>query len=235
MEFAIHCIVRCLKVNNNFTCGNPFNNNLINQVITTELNVRYNAMMNSDGLDYGNFQIAAACIDQPSFVANDLPTNATINDLLNYANDFLACQCENTCSDFDPVMAELTSIFLGLNSRFEECYVPEPCYLANEGGETIETNFGLTFENKNDRIGVSLFPNPTDGVINLTSKDWIGASFRIDILNIHGQVMSTFDFQDNVESNIQLDLSSFSEGVYYMKASISYKEVVVKKFILLKN
>jgi len=116
----------------NLNCNAPLQNVLVNQIITTTLNVRYNALFNN-GLDFGNFQLSAACQNLPNDLVEDLPANATVNDLLDYANQFLECQCDGDCGDFDNfINHELTGIFLALNSRFHECHVPGPCTIVDD-------------------------------------------------------------------------------------------------------
>jgi len=221
-------------------CGNPINNNLANQVITTMLNIRYNAQV--IGLDYGNFQIAAACIDCPAFIHNSLPGNATINDLIAYANDFLGCQCTGICGEYDSdVQAALTGIFLGLNSRFNKCHVPGPCFYTNvevneSGNDFINPNF-VDFANKDDRMGITLFPNPADKILNLKFHDenFIGQTGTVEIFNVQGLKVAEQKFMGLGDDLLQLDVNKLSDGVYWLTTSIKGFNIEAKRFVIVKS
>ena len=70
---------------------------------------------------------------------------------------------------------------------------------------------------------VSFFPNPTTNILTIETSQ----KSSVEILNLEGQIIKSYKSTDN---NTIIDVSSFSSGIYFIKAS-SDKGVVVKKFI----
>ncbi len=91
---------------------------------------------------------------------------------------------------------------------------------------TISTTVGI---NENDKLAnVSLFPNPTSGIINL-SEDFVGINdFEIVVSNSIGKII----LQANNERII--DLSTFSNGIYYVMIRAKGMNSINKKVILIK-
>ncbi len=80
-------------------------------------------------------------------------------------------------------------------------------------------------ENNNDSK-VHIFPNPTNGNLNV---DIIGEYKKIEIKDIYGKTI----FQtDRVNSSNQFDLSSYSKGLYFILLYKPNKEVEINKVIL---
>jgi hypothetical protein len=68
----------------------------------------------------------------------------------------------------------------------------------------------------------TIFPNPTDGLLNLSSKDQIK---QIRIFDIHGRIVK----QDiNIER--QIDVSNLDAGLYFVQATINNR-LVSNRFI----
>jgi hypothetical protein len=183
-----------ISLSNNLlsNCNTPNDNALVNQLITTILNIRYNQLLNPNGpLDLGNFQLDAACAQIPGFIQNALPDNSTVNDLVNYANDFIGCQCTNTCGEFPFVMAELTSIFYELNLRFENCQSPKPC--SSDTKELVSDSNIFEVSNSEGEISVTLnnkihcYPNPTNGELNIDLHNYLEQEISISIYSLLGQ------------------------------------------------
>ncbi|WP_435132731.1 YCF48-related protein [Formosa sp. A9] len=77
---------------------------------------------------------------------------------------------------------------------------------------------------------ISIYPNPTTDFVNITSN--ISEKIRsIEFYNALGQSL----FSENIEENktdIQIDLSSFIKGVYFVKVYFENTKVVSSKLIL---
>lgn len=76
---------------------------------------------------------------------------------------------------------------------------------------------------------VSVYPNPTTGILNVTiSGDYTGTSYTI--YNNIGQVVSTVKV--NSQNDLRVDTSSYSNGVYFIKIE---KEGASKTLQFIKN
>ena len=220
-----------VSLSSGVTCDGT-NNSLVSQVITTTLNIRYNATMNANGsLDLGGFALSATCMNIPGHILNDLPSQPTVNDLLKYANDFLACQCNSTCGDFEDIMSELTGLFWGLNSRFNLCHVPTPCTVGQPGYS--DPNFGGgTIQNQIESI--TLYPNPINDFINLTVNEFVGQEAVIEIFDTRGAKMGERVYQPIDQNTLKLDVNNFESGLYWLSIKVEGHDIITKKFIVSK-
>ncbi len=78
-----------------------------------------------------------------------------------------------------------------------------PCYSAIDPASFIE-------------FPVSVFPNPTDGILNISSDAFENAAVGIKIYSLLGEVVYS-NMALNVTSQIAIDLSLLSEGMYLMQ------------------
>lgn len=211
------------------SCDGTSSNALVNQILTTTLNIRYNQMMNPNGqIDFGGFLLSDACMNIPGFISNNLPANPNVNDLLKYANDFIACQCTSTCGEYQPNMAELTNLFWGLNSRFNRCHVPGPCPL--DLGQL--PNNGQT--NMTDNTSIELYPNPTSDLINLKLVDGFGKTCTLEIFDALGQKVGEKVYQDLDQNVLQIDVQRYQNGMHWITIELDGFDRVTKKFMIVK-
>jgi len=81
----------------------------------------------------------------------------------------------------------------------------------------IDTNLAeTTYSNLNSSVfqldtNVSVAPNPTDGMVNITSKFNLKS---IELFDVQGRILET-QFESNMTS--QIDLSSKQNGIYFLK------------------
>jgi len=207
------------------------NNSLINQIVVTTLNVRYNEMINPSGnINYGGLTLSEACLNVPGFILNSLPGNPTVNDLLAYANDFLACQCNGTCGEFQPNMAELTNLFWGLNSRYNRCHIPGPCqFNLKQTGDEI-----VLQDNEIKNTSFDLYPNPTRDLINVKLVDGLDKSCLLEIFDARGVKVGERTY-DNLDQNIlQVNTQQYANGIYWMSIKLDGFEHVTKRFMIVK-
>jgi len=92
---------------------------------------------------------------------------------------------------------------------------------------TVDACVGIeeTADNFND---VNVFPNPTTGLINLDDAFTSKTDFEIFVYNTFGEIVSQ---GKNLKT---IDLSVFSDGIYYLKVKMDNMNVINKKIILLK-
>ncbi|HET8804304.1 MAG TPA: T9SS type A sorting domain-containing protein, partial [Aequorivita sp.] len=85
--------------------------------------------------------------------------------------------------------------------------------LDNRGPLTIEENATNLF---------SIYPNPTNGILNINSTSIIS---EITIFNNLGQLLLTF------ENKNQIDISTLSEGIYFLKIMDENGQTETKKVL----
>ena len=88
----------------------------------------------------------------------------------------------------------------------------------------IKENLGL---NKNIR----LIPNPSNGIVNIVTSLTNSQNIEISIHNALGQMVSNTIYSSLTNNSYTLDLTSYSNGVYFVTVS-NGEEKVVKRLIL---
>ncbi|MCD4746094.1 MAG: PKD domain-containing protein [Bacteroidales bacterium] len=95
---------------------------------------------------------------------------------------------------------------------------------------SITNSVGIN-QNSEENSNIYLFPNPSDGIFNISVKN-LSNPLNIFILNIHGQQIYRKKFEFNKpNSNIEIDLSSYSKGVYFIRF-INNEVNYIKKIII---
>lgn len=83
-------------------------------------------------------------------------------------------------------------------------------------------NNPLSITNKNT-TSIAIFPNPSNGIFNLKSQEPIYSPYTVS--DINGRILLTGTFE-GIEN--ELDLSSFSKGVYFLNNLSSTFQLLVK-------
>ncbi len=101
--------------------------------------------------------------------------------------------------------------------------------LATTQSENLTQGGIIDVENN---VNISIFPNPTLGVINLKISGLLGES-RIELYDLSGKLFYKENFiQGNQQSYIKiLDLSEYASGIYLLQLT-NNKNVITKKLIL---
>ncbi len=73
---------------------------------------------------------------------------------------------------------------------------------------------------------ISIAPNPSNGLVTITKNNQTTIS-KINVFDINGKVLKIIDSELNLES-IQIDLSKFSSGVYFVEISNDNDKIVRK-------
>ena len=73
---------------------------------------------------------------------------------------------------------------------------------------------------------ISIAPNPSNGLVTITKNNQTTIS-KINVFDINGKVVKIIDSELNLES-IQIDLSKFSSGVYFVEISNDNDKIVRK-------
>lgn len=76
---------------------------------------------------------------------------------------------------------------------------------------------------------VSVYPNPTTGMLYVSLNNFIGKELKFELFNMQGQLLIDQNMVDPTSNMTkQLDLSGFAEGVYMVKISSADKTFVTR-------
>ena len=79
---------------------------------------------------------------------------------------------------------------------------------------------------------INVFPNPSEGLVNLELKQFVPGNYRMTVFNAQGQLTMTDQLEISADQQlVQLDLSSFPKGAYIIKVA-SEKGIVVRRLML---
>jgi hypothetical protein len=148
------------------------------------------------------------------------------------------CLPDNTCGDpgnpEDPcniIYGNHAQIYFGKSSPLiyaieyngNETYTLE--IINNQGDQAYYLSEFLTIGDFK-LIEISLYPNPTDGVLYLRSD--IDQEIQAAFYNLEGKLLQSFIFD---ASNSQMDIKHFNPGLYFVVFENKTGEKVSKKFI----
>ena len=81
-----------------------------------------------------------------------------------------------------------------------------------------------------DLAGISIYPNPTSDLLNINFGNNVGRFDSVELFDITGKLITRRSLNNQIEQT-QLDVSTFSSGVYLLKVS-SEKEIFTTKVIV---
>ncbi|MBE50859.1 MAG: hypothetical protein CMP51_04125 [Flavobacteriales bacterium] len=90
------------------------------------------------------------------------------------------------------------------------------------------------FDKSIDLDIVNIYPNPSNGVFNLElshNDRFLTDNYILKISNILGQEVYSVEIDDDESSSIEIDLSQFNKGVYFIKVSDQMDSYVEKLII----
>ena len=91
---------------------------------------------------------------------------------------------------------------------------------------TVEECVGI---GENEGVGLELFPNPTNGILNINIRAEEFTNANLKVLNVLGkEVYSKAGLNINGDVSVRVDLSSQPEGVYFVVISGENQKVVRK-------
>lgn len=90
------------------------------------------------------------------------------------------------------------------------------------GWNATITCTGTLGEVSNNFLDYSYYPNPTTGIVTISSKDSIT---EVAVYNVQGQLL--FNQKMN-ELSANVDISHFATGTYFFKLKINYREANFK-------
>jgi hypothetical protein len=99
-------------------------------------------------------------------------------------------------------------------------------------GAYATTTFKIKVEELNelnqlDGTSFRIFPNPSNGLINISSNELSGKTVILEISNLEGKVI----FKDTIVNNISIDISSRPKGIYVIKLIVD-NEIITSNICL---
>ena len=86
----------------------------------------------------------------------------------------------------------------------------------DEEGKVIENNY----------VGLSVYPNPTTGILNITNEDIINSMSVSDITG------KTIYWNNTINSNsVELNMSKYNSGIYFISIGMKTGETITKKIV----
>jgi len=82
--------------------------------------------------------------------------------------------------------------------------------------QNLQINVGI--ENVSSNLNLSVYPNPTDGIVNIISQDQSNENVNLSVVNILGEVVYSDDLGKLAGNQaISVDLNDLPSGVYIVK------------------
>jgi len=98
---------------------------------------------------------------------------------------------------------------------------------ANGCSYTDTVNFISTFSVEElENAGISVYPNPTNSVVNISFKDKISEQVKVELFNVTGQKILVRELND--VSNLQISVEHLPSGVYFINVVLGTKNHLVK-------
>ena len=104
-------------------------------------------------------------------------------------------------------------------------YIPSDQSYSNGTAFGIRLKAGTLDIDENTLEGVSVYPNPSEGIINVTNTN--NNDNTIVVLDVTGKVV----YQGSVNSTTSIDLSSNGSGIYFVEVSNENGSIVEKVVI----
>ncbi len=78
----------------------------------------------------------------------------------------------------------------------------------------------------------SIYPNPTNGIVNIFLKNEISANTGIVVSSINGRVVLSKNYNTTNRKNISIDLTGNAKGVYFVNiksgGKVSSEKIILK-------
>jgi hypothetical protein len=78
----------------------------------------------------------------------------------------------------------------------------------------------------------NVYPNPTNGLINITTDFATNTNLKIEIRNIVGQNIFTKEEKNITSTNLQYNISNISKGIYFITLSTENGSAITQKIIV---
>jgi hypothetical protein len=80
---------------------------------------------------------------------------------------------------------------------------------------------------------LSMFPNPAFDVLTISTIMELSEPMKVQIANLQGLVVKTFDITSGMSAGMQLNVSSWKEGIYVVQ--VTYQNITVRQLLMIKR
>ncbi len=98
---------------------------------------------------------------------------------------------------------------------------------ADHGGDTSSTN-NIEFQNS-----IQVYPNPSSGLVFVKFNFASNKDLKVQVLNVLGQSLRTFNYANARTNEATLDLSSYANGIYMIQltdgTNTSTSKIIINK------
>lgn len=101
----------------------------------------------------------------------------------------------------------------------------------NDGASTWSKIVTVAATNANTTKVQSVYPNPTNGVLNINFSQLSETSFNVQVIDAFGKVYQQINSEDmNGSSTVSFDLTDLNTGIYFVKVSTENGQSDLTKF-----
>ena len=94
----------------------------------------------------------------------------------------------------------------------------------------VETEYGI--EDRSGDISVlSLYPNPANEVLKISSKQWVNSRVNIKVINQLGQLVLEHNAVSISSATIELNVESLEPGIYFIRCRDEQGKSSLGKFV----
>ena len=108
----------------------------------------------------------------------------------------------------------------------------EQLFKTNSYAEVSFKNNQATAIESLDLNNLQVYPNPSNGFISLSLNIEQVGTVLVDIMDAQGRTLTQSKHSNNTENPIQMDLSEYADGVYFLKVQQNETEQFVR-FVLM--
>ncbi|SDD03401.1 T9SS type A sorting domain-containing protein [Williamwhitmania taraxaci] len=103
-------------------------------------------------------------------------------------------------------------------------------YILNQGFQ--QPSYTITsIEDNLPSAVLAVYPNPTNGIINVEMNDFLGKSLSYILYDFKGQEILRHSGQPGPIVKFEIDLSNFSEGIYLLKVLSDDRSIKVIRVV----
>ena len=170
------------------------------------------------------------------------PTNVEASNVTMNSADISWTQPDNTADSWDVLYKESAASSWNTATTSNNPYTltgltPETAYdvqvIAHcTNGQTSDPSTTIHFTTQPDGINdytldnsVSLYPNPTTGLIQIKNEEW--RMENVEVYDVYGKLLNVMSVNDHTAN---LDLSGYAKGTYFVKVTTE-RGVVTKRVV----
>ncbi|HLG02320.1 MAG TPA: T9SS type A sorting domain-containing protein, partial [Bacteroidia bacterium] len=216
------------------TSGSPANNlwsdNSTTQSITVNSSGNYSVnVTDANGCSAASSVTIVTVNSAPSVTLGSDTTICTSSQLTLNAGNFSSYQWQDN-STLSTLLVDGNTLGTGTYTFFVNVVDMNGCSASDTAAISITVCTGIS---DLGMINVNISPNPTEGILNLMIGNFQGNKLDIEIMNAEGQIVYSKKIFSNSDGfSGQLDISTLSKGVYYLKIidgeKVSFHKIVLQ-------